>query len=339
KRFGGNTETKKVQKTLLKQQYKNFLGTFTQNLAFVSSSNTDSTTESVSTDASVSVVCAKMPVSSLPNVDSLINAVIYSFFASQSTSPQLDNKDLKQIDVDDLEEMALRDILQGSVGSYDWSFQAEEEPTNYAFMAFSSSSSSSDNEFSPTKPDQDLSYPNRPSAPITEDWVFDFEDESETKAPQIVPSFVQSTEPVSVAVSNIKVTRPRHGKPIVTKTNLPIIRKLTRSLSPNVNNSPPRVTAVKALVVSAAQGNMSYLSNFDELNGGYVAFGGNPKGGKISGKGKIRTEFEDCFDNNINEVNAAGTIVPTVGQNSPNSTNTFSVAGPSNAAASLTYRK
>nr|GEY16904.1 hypothetical protein [Tanacetum cinerariifolium] len=33
------------------------------------------------------------------------------------------------------------------VGSYDWSFQAEEEPTNYALMAFTSlSSSSSDNE-------------------------------------------------------------------------------------------------------------------------------------------------------------------------------------------------
>nr|GEZ42863.1 hypothetical protein [Tanacetum cinerariifolium] len=33
------------------------------------------------------------------------------------------------------------------VGSYDWSFQAEKEPTNYALIAFtSSSSSSSDNE-------------------------------------------------------------------------------------------------------------------------------------------------------------------------------------------------
>nr|GEY83894.1 hypothetical protein [Tanacetum cinerariifolium] len=35
-------------------------------------------------------------------------------------------------------------------------------------------------------------------------------------------------------------------------------------------------------------------------------------------------EFEDCSNNSINEVNAAGTMVPTVGQNSPNSTNTFS---------------
>nr|GFD47725.1 hypothetical protein [Tanacetum cinerariifolium] len=30
--------------------------------------------------------------------------------------------------------------------------------------------------------------------------------------------------------------------------------------------------------------NMSYLTNFEELNGGYVAFRGNPKGGKITGK-------------------------------------------------------
>nr|GFB70140.1 hypothetical protein [Tanacetum cinerariifolium] len=36
------------------------------------------------------------------------------------------------------------------VGSYDWSFQADEEPTNYALMTFtSSSSSSSDNEVAP----------------------------------------------------------------------------------------------------------------------------------------------------------------------------------------------
>nr|GFA77854.1 hypothetical protein [Tanacetum cinerariifolium] len=31
-------------------------------------------------------------------------------------------------------------------------------------------------------------------------------------------------------------------------------------------------------------GNMSYLFDLEELNGGYVAFGGNPKGGKITGK-------------------------------------------------------
>nr|GEY75523.1 ribonuclease H-like domain-containing protein [Tanacetum cinerariifolium] len=110
KRFGGNKQTKKVQKTLIKQQYKNFTGsssesldqihdrlqklmsqlkilgeslsqedinlnTFTQNIAFVSSQNTDSTNEPVSVVASVSAASAKIPVSALPNVDTLSNAM------------------------------------------------------------------------------------------------------------------------------------------------------------------------------------------------------------------------------------------------------------------------
>nr|GEU85394.1 ribonuclease H-like domain-containing protein [Tanacetum cinerariifolium] len=69
KRFGGNTKTKKVQKTLLKQQFENFsgfsseevkhsssLGTESHNLAFVSSTPTDSTTDSVSAAVNVSAI-------------------------------------------------------------------------------------------------------------------------------------------------------------------------------------------------------------------------------------------------------------------------------------------
>nr|GEY71280.1 hypothetical protein [Tanacetum cinerariifolium] len=51
------------------------------------------------------------------------------------------------------------------------------------------------------------------------------------------------------------------------------------------------------------------------------------------------SKFEDCSDNSSNEVNAVGSIVPTVGQNSLNNTNTFSAAGPSDAAVSPTYEK
>nr|GEV46040.1 reverse transcriptase domain-containing protein [Tanacetum cinerariifolium] len=102
-----------------------------QNISFVSSQNTDSTNELVSVVPSVFAASTKPSASILPNVDNLSDAVIYSFFASQSNSPQLYNDDLKQIDADDLEEMDL---------NYDWSFQADEEPTNYALMAFTSSS-------------------------------------------------------------------------------------------------------------------------------------------------------------------------------------------------------
>ncbi|GKE95928.1 hypothetical protein Tco_1580783 [Tanacetum coccineum] len=36
-------------------------------------------------------------------------------------------------------------------------------------------------------------------------------------------------------------------------------------------------------------GNKAYLSDYEDFNGGFVAFGSDPKGGKITGKGKIRT--------------------------------------------------
>nr|GFA58293.1 hypothetical protein [Tanacetum cinerariifolium] len=169
----------------------------TQNIAFVSSNNIDSTNESVSVVPSVSAASFKA---------------------------LLDNEDLKQIDADDLEEMNLKwqlamltmrarrffqktrrnlgangttaigfDMYKvkccnfhrrghfarecrsprdnrnkdtprrtvpmeaitsnalvsqyDGVGSYDWSFQADEEPTNYALMAFTSLGSSSSSGF------------------------------------------------------------------------------------------------------------------------------------------------------------------------------------------------
>nr|GFB37154.1 hypothetical protein [Tanacetum cinerariifolium] len=57
------------------------------NLAFVSNTPADSTNDSVSVAVNVSAIGAKLSASTLLNVDSLSNAVIYSFFASQSSSP------------------------------------------------------------------------------------------------------------------------------------------------------------------------------------------------------------------------------------------------------------
>ncbi|GKC50792.1 putative ribonuclease H-like domain-containing protein [Tanacetum coccineum] len=45
-------------------------------------------------------------------------------------------------------------------------------------------------------------------------------------------------------------------------------------------------------------GNKFYLLDYEEIDGGFVAFGGDPKGGKITGKGKISTrklDFEDVY--------------------------------------------
>nr|GEX00785.1 hypothetical protein [Tanacetum cinerariifolium] len=66
-------------------------------------------------------------------------------------------------------------------------------------------------QLSPTKPAQDLSHTNRPTTSIIEDWVSNFEDESETKAPHIVLSFVQSSEQVKSPrnfVKHVKTSIP-----------------------------------------------------------------------------------------------------------------------------------
>nr|GEX85829.1 hypothetical protein [Tanacetum cinerariifolium] len=251
-------------------------------------------------------------------------------------------------------------------------------------------------QLSPTKHAQDLSHTNRPTSPIIEDWVSDSEDEYETKASQIVPSFVQSTEQVksprhsvqhvvtSIPADTIKPSSPKptsNGKRMnrkacfVCKSVDHLIKdydyhekQMDKPTAKNhalrgnhkhyasmTHHNPQKhmvsaavltqsklvsITAVRpAPVVSAAQGlqgrwerrpkclildhvsrttstsmtlkrfdyndalgrsksNMSYLSNYEELNGGYVAFGGNPEGGKIFRKGKIRTgklDFDDVY--------------------------------------------
>ncbi|GJT01472.1 ribonuclease H-like domain-containing protein [Tanacetum coccineum] len=75
-----------------------------QNVAFVSSENTSSTNEAVNTAHDVSVASLHGKTSSSTYADD----VIFSFFANQSNSPQLDNEDLEQIDTADFEEMDLK---------------------------------------------------------------------------------------------------------------------------------------------------------------------------------------------------------------------------------------
>ncbi|GJX56277.1 putative ribonuclease H-like domain-containing protein [Tanacetum coccineum] len=173
KRYGGNKESKKVQRTLLKQQYENFAGS--------SSETMDQTFDR------------------LPKFISQLE-IKGEVITQEDMNLKLLRKDLEQIDPDDLEEMDLQWemamltirarihqedmqevryghfarecrllrnqekrgkennrrtvtvetptenalVAQDEIGGYDWSYQAEEEhPTNFALMAFTSSGSSS----------------------------------------------------------------------------------------------------------------------------------------------------------------------------------------------------
>ncbi|GJW72360.1 ribonuclease H-like domain-containing protein [Tanacetum coccineum] len=219
--FGGNKESKKMQKTILKQQYENFTTSRSKGL----DKTYDSTNEAINTAHEVSTANSQGQAFSSSYADD----VMFSFFVNQSNSQQLDNEDLEQIDTYDLEEMNLKWqvamltmrvkrflkkigknlnfngketvgfnmtrvecynchrrghfareyraprnqgnrngdvpkrivpvetpanalVVQDGIGGYDWSFQVEEGPIDFAPMARlssgSSSSSSSDSKVS-----------------------------------------------------------------------------------------------------------------------------------------------------------------------------------------------
>ncbi|GKF76361.1 hypothetical protein Tco_0225805 [Tanacetum coccineum] len=76
-------------------------------------------------------------------------------------------------------------------------------------------------------------------------------------------------------------------------------------MSPETMGNPQQDLKDKGVIDSGCSrhmiGNKSYLTDYEEINGGFVAFGGNSgstKGGKITRKGKIRTgklDFKDVY--------------------------------------------
>nr|GEV65757.1 putative ribonuclease H-like domain-containing protein [Tanacetum cinerariifolium] len=118
---------------------------------------------------------------------------------------------------------------------------------------------------------------------------------------QSKPVSITIVRPVSADVPQNIVTRPRLAHPIVTKSKL-LIRQHIPVANPLRPGNPQYALKDKGVIDSGCSWhmtrNISYLSEFKELNGGYVAFGGNPKGGKISGKGKIKKsklDFDDVY--------------------------------------------
>nr|GFA19924.1 hypothetical protein [Tanacetum cinerariifolium] len=145
-------------------------GSNSHNVAFVSSENTSSINETVNVAHDIHTAGSKEQ----PSASSYADDVMFSFFTSQSNTPQLDNKDLEHIDTDDLDEMDLKWqvamitmrgnrsadnerrvvlvetpvsslVVQDGFGGYDRSYQAEEGPTDFALMTHSSDSTNSSN--------------------------------------------------------------------------------------------------------------------------------------------------------------------------------------------------
>ncbi|GJQ91832.1 putative ribonuclease H-like domain-containing protein [Tanacetum coccineum] len=121
-------------------------------------------------------------------------------------------------------------------------------------------------------------------APIIEDWVSDNEEED-----------------VSQAKIEKKTVKPSFAKIEFVKPKGKTARKTAKQVDCKKGN--PQMDLQDQGVIDSGcsrhmTGNMSYLTDYEEIDGGYVAFGGNPKGGKITGRGTIKTgnlDFENVY--------------------------------------------
>nr|GEZ46107.1 hypothetical protein [Tanacetum cinerariifolium] len=267
----------------------------TQNVAFVSTENTSSTND-VSTAYSVSSL--SISKSQKEGSPSYTDEIIHSFFANQSSAPQLDCDDLEQINDDDLEEMDLK--CKRRDGGYnghkardngkrpayqddskalvtideeaiDWSRHVEEDTQNFAMMAYSSSNSDSDNEENMLRDYYCWLkiYCYSCKLKLLDDVV------------DIKLRLLEQSAAASVQTSSAVVSL------YLSRGNLSLLAmgKSSGNGNSSLAGNPHHALKDKGIIDSGCSrhmtGNMSYLSDFEEINGRYVAFGGNQKGGKI----------------------------------------------------------
>nr|GEW41454.1 ribonuclease H-like domain-containing protein [Tanacetum cinerariifolium] len=358
-----------------KVKHSSSLGNPKQNIAFVSSSNTDSTTDSVNAVTSVFAVCAHLLVSSHPNIDSLSNASYQAkeepanFALMAISSSSSSDNELNPAQTMSHTTKSMAPIIEDGVSDSEDESEPNDPQSAPSFVQPSEHVKPSGHSAQPVEAPildhtpnptssktndsrkrknrktcfvcrgvnhliKDCTFHTKPkSQPIPRNYAhrgYDKQYASSTKkypkkhrVPTVVftkskPVSVTVARPVSAAIPKIMATKPRHSRSLYTKTNSIIRRHQTLSKFSKTINSSSKVTAAHAKVVSDAKGkkgkwgnpqyalkdkgvidsgclrhmtwNMSYLSDFQELNGGYVAFGGNPKGDKITGKGKIKID-------------------------------------------------
>nr|GEV35020.1 hypothetical protein [Tanacetum cinerariifolium] len=273
-----------------------------QNIAFVSSNNTDSTNASVNVAPSVSAASPK----------------------AKSNSHQLDNEDLKQIDPDDLEEMDLKCQMAmltmrarrffkktrrnlGANGTDAIGFDMSKvecyncHRRGHFARECRSPRENKNKETTrrtvPVKVSTSNALVSQCDAVGGYDWSFKTEKEPTNYALMAYTSPSSSSSLGSdneVAPCFKACLESVEARLVVYQKNETVFEEDIKLLKLDVMD--------KGVIDSGCSRhmtrNISFLSKFEEIDEGYVAFGGDPKGGKISGKGKIKTEnldFDDVY--------------------------------------------
>ncbi|GKE34128.1 hypothetical protein Tco_1453450 [Tanacetum coccineum] len=107
---------------------------------------------------------------------------------------------------------------------------------------------------------------------------------------------VSTVRPVCTARPSVSIARPSLSTARPVCTARPSVSTARPSGNPDILLQDHAV--VDSGCSSHMTGNKAYLSDYEDYNGGFVAFGSDPKGGTITGKGKIKTanlDFDDVY--------------------------------------------
>ncbi|GJS62167.1 ribonuclease H-like domain-containing protein [Tanacetum coccineum] len=154
-------------------------------------------------------------------------------------------------------------VVQDGIGGYDWSFQAEEGITNFALMAYTSqgSSSSSSYQMGLESLEARIVVHEKNEAVYEEDIAF---------------------------LNMLDLETNRNVIDHTSKDNGSYMLKDLTMLIYKADSSH-RIFVVVCLAFMT--GNKSFLIDYQEVDGGFVAFAGSPKGGKITGRGGLTCLF------------------------------------------------
>ncbi|GJW64683.1 retrovirus-related pol polyprotein from transposon TNT 1-94, partial [Tanacetum coccineum] len=287
KRFGGNAATKKTQRNLLKQQYENFTASSLEVLdqTFDRLQKLISQLEIHGESISQQDVNPKFLRSTAVNsttINNLSDAVICAFFESQPNSPQLDNEDLQQINPNDLEEMDLRwqiAMLTMRVRRFLKNTGRNLIVNGNETIGFDKSKLECYN------------YHKRGHFSRECRALRNQENRNRENTRRVMP--------VETTTSNALVSCDSSGYDWSDQAEEGSTKLCSNGL-PLLQGNPQQDLHDKGVIDSGwsrhMTGNMSCLTDFEEIDRGYVAFGGNPKGGKITGRGTIKTDNLD-FEN------------------------------------------
>nr|GEY23243.1 ribonuclease H-like domain-containing protein [Tanacetum cinerariifolium] len=204
----------------------------TQNMAFVSSLNSNSSTEGVNIAFGVTTAGTRVNAANLTNIDNLSDAVIYAFLASQPNTIETLKSNNEQL---------LKDLKKSELNVLAYKEGLKSVEARLEFFKTNETIYLEDTKGNPQKALKDKG---------------------------VIDS--RCSRHMTGNMSYLSYFKELNGGYVAFGGNL----------------KGGKITC---------KGNMSYLTDYEEINGGYVSFGGNPKRGKIIGKGKFDGKADEEF--------------------------------------------